>query len=365
MGYAVVTPVEQRLENILKQAVSLNATDIHIVPKSENAVILFRLTNKLIPQFTIYLDDSERLISYLKYQASMDIGEKRRPQNGSFSINIENKHLGLRLSTLPSAFSESLVIRILPHKEYLPFERLSLFPKTTRQLLSMIKFSHGMIILTGPTGSGKTTTLYSLLQHSTRFHGRHVITLEDPVEISNESLLQVQVNEKAGITYNSGLKAILRHDPDIIMVGEIRDSETAQIAVRAALTGHLVLTTMHTRNAKGALYRLLEFGVNWHELEQTLVAITAQRLVELICPLCNQEESQIVCTHREASRAAVYEILSGRALNGALQEIKGLKIDCQYPTLKQLISKGIALGYIKPTEYERWVFDGVTEKVDY
>ncbi|MCU9613862.1 competence type IV pilus ATPase ComGA [Caldibacillus lycopersici] len=352
-------------ETIIKQAVVSRATDIHILPKAEHSQVLFRLTYKLIPKINLTLEESERLISYLKFQASMDIGEKRRPQNGSFSIEVDKQIIGLRLSTLPSTYSESLVIRILPQEDYIPFHRLSLFPKSTRILLSMIKFSHGLIIFTGPTGSGKTTTLYSLLQHSTKFHGRNVITLEDPVEKSSEDLLQVQVNEKAGITYSTGLKAILRHDPDIIMVGEIRDSETAKIAVRASLTGHLVLTTMHTRNAKGALYRLMEFGVNWSEMEQTLVAITAQRLVEVLCPYCLSEDCPIYCSHHKENRAAVYEILYGSALQEALMELKGYTMQRKYPTLKQVISKGIALGFIKETEYERWVLDSAQETLEY
>ena len=169
--------------------------------------------------------------------------------------------------------------------------------------------------------------------------------------------MQVQVNEKAGITYSTGLKAILRHDPDIIMVGEIRDAETAKIALRAALTGHLVLSTMHTKNSKGALYRLLEFGANWHEMEQTLVGITAQRLVELICPFCLEGDCSPYCSRYRNNRAAVYEVLYGSALGEALMEVKGEKMKHKFPTLTNLISKGIALGFVKEKEYERWGID--------
>ncbi|WP_033828423.1 competence type IV pilus ATPase ComGA [Bacillus andreraoultii] len=353
----MLSSIEKRAKEIIEHAFSLHATDIHIIPKLKNTSIMFRLSHKLIPMMTIELDETERLISYMKFQAAMDIGEKRRPQNGSFQMNIFGQLVGLRLSTLPSIYSESLVIRLLPQETYIPFRHLSLFPKSTRLLLSMLKFSHGLIILTGPTGSGKTTTLYSLLQHSTKFLGRNVITLEDPVEKSNEELLQVQVNEKAGVTYSAGLKAILRHDPDIIMVGEIRDEETAEIAIRAALTGHLVLTTMHTKDAKGALYRLLEFGINWHEIEQTLVAVTAQRLVELICPYCLEGNCPIYCSHYKSGRTAVYEILYGRALKDSLLEAKGETVSAKYPTLSKLIAKGVALGFLKESEYERWVHE--------
>jgi len=159
------------------------------------------------------------------------------------------------------------------------------------------------------------------------------------------------------VTYAAGLKAILRHDPDIIMVGEIRDAETAKIAVRAALTGHLVLSTMHTRDAKGAVYRLREFGVNWLEVEQTLIAVTAQRLVELTCPFCEGECSPLCYTFGRWKRASVFELLSGRNLNTAMRAAKGEKLDTHYRTLKEVINKGIALGYIQESEYERLVYD--------
>ena len=186
---------------------------------------------------------------------------------------------------------------------------------------------------------------------------RNVITLEDPIEKENDLVLQVQVNEKAGVSYAAGLKAILRHDPDIIMVGEIRDAETATIAVRAALTGHLVLSTMHTRDAKGAIYRLIEFGVNAVEIEQTLVAVTAQRLVELTCPFCKGECTPYCYCYGRLKRASVFELLTGRALNAAMKESRGEEAIVQYRTLKEIITKGIALGYIKETEYDRWVLE--------
>ncbi|GKU81174.1 hypothetical protein NCCP28_05700 [Niallia sp. NCCP-28] len=181
--------------------------------------------------------------------------------------------------------------------------------------------------------------------------------MEDPIEKPQENVLQIQVNEKAGITYSTGLKAILRHDPDIIMVGEIRDGETAETAIRASLTGHLVITTMHTRDAKGAIGRLLEFGIQKQEIEQTLIAVTAQRLVELVCPFCVGECSPYCFSVSERlKRASVFEIITGKTIMGILKgEPQGKeKI---YKTLAQNINKGIALGFIKEEEYERWVFD--------
>lgn len=358
--FPIVSATEILANRIISDAVKNQATDIHILPRRKDTLIQFRLTTKLVPRLSLPKEECDRLISHFKFSANMDIGERRRPQNGAIVWELNGEPLGLRLSTLPSNGRESLVIRLLPQQEQIPFYQLSLFPLMTRKLLALLKHAHGLIILTGPTGSGKSTTLYSLLNETAHMFQRNVITLEDPIEKNYDSVLQVQVNEKAGITYATGLKAILRHDPDIIMVGEIRDSETAKIAVRAALTGHLVLSTMHTRDAKGAVYRLHEFGVNWLEVEQTLIAVTAQRLVELTCPFCEDKCSRFCNSYGRWKRASVFELLSGRNLSLVLKEAKGNKVNMNYRTLKNVIRKGIALGYIKETEYERLVYDETT-----
>lgn len=349
--------IEHLADRIVSDAVRNQASDIHIIPRQTDTLIQLRMNNNIIPRLYLPKDECDRLVSHFKFMANMDIGEKRRPQSGSFVSYVNSRAINLRLSTLPSNYSESLVIRLLPQQEQIPFYQISLFPSMTRKLLALLKHAHGLIIITGPTGSGKTSTLYSLLNETSHLFHRNIITLEDPIEKNYEGVLQVQVNEKAGITYATGLKAILRHDPDIIMVGEIRDAETAQIAVRAALTGHLVLSTMHTRDAKGAVYRLHEFGVNWLEVEQTIVAITAQRLVELTCPFCQGECSPFCHSTGRWKRASVFEMLSGKKLNGILREAKGEPVSVKYQTLKDVIRKGIALGYIKENEYERWVCD--------
>lgn len=349
--------IEKIAESIIHRAVSANATDVHIVIKNGYTHISFRIAYQLKPHLKIPAEQGERLIAHFKFIASMDIGEKRKPQNGSYFMEINGKSIGLRLSTLPSNFSESLVIRILPQDDFIPIEKLTLYPAESKKLLALLKFAHGLIIFTGPTGSGKTTTLYTLLKHTSSFFHRNVVTLEDPIEKRNEDILQVQVNEKAGINYSTGLKAILRHDPDIIMVGEIRDSETAKIAVRAALTGHLVLTTMHTKNSIGAIYRLLEFGVKWSDIQQTLIAVTAQRLVELSCSIC-LETCLDHCLFNKGGRAAVYELLTGKDLKNVLLHVKGENVPFTFTkTLKQAIRKGIALGFIREEEYYRWVMD--------
>ena len=353
-----MSSIEQLADRVITDAVRNNATDIHFLPRKNDTLIQLRIGNKILTQFHIPKSECDRLISHFKFTASMDIGEKRRPQSGSFSYNVDGNVIGLRLSTLPASNSESLVIRLLPQQQQIPFFQLSLFPVMTRKLVALLKHAHGLVIFTGPTGSGKTTTLYSLLNETSHLLHRNVITLEDPIEKNSETVLQVQVNEKAGISYKTGLKAILRHDPDIIMVGEIRDAETAQIAVRAALTGHLVLSTLHTRDAKGAIFRLKEFGVNWLEIEQTLVAVTAQRLVELTCPYCHEECSPYCFSSGRWKRASVIELLNGNALTAVFKEVKGEQTPnaSPYKSLKDYISKGIALGYIKKDEYKRWVY---------
>lgn len=344
--------IEKLADELIKDAVRHRATDIHFIPRKEGLLVQMRIGNKLLPRMSLGAEQSERIISHFKFTASMDIGERRRPQSGSFSMNVDKQMVSLRLSTLPANQKESLVIRILPQMDETPFCQISLFPKMTAKLLSLLRKSSGLMILTGPTGSGKTTALHALLSEGNRLLKRNIIALEDPVEKENNIVLQVQVNEKAGISYAAGLKAILRHDPDIIMVGEIRDSETAKIAVRASLTGHLVLTTMHTKDAKGAVYRLREFGIGKAEIEQTLTAVTAQRLVELTCPYCQNGCSPFCFSYNRRKRAVVFELLSGNAL---LDVIRGKKEKLKEP-LEKAIRKGIALGYIVESEYDRWVF---------
>lgn len=348
--------IELLSERLIEEACSLHASDIHIVPKDKDAMIQYRIDDDLIEKQTMRKEVCERIISHFKFLASMDIGERRRPQNGSLSLNTTNVNVHLRLSTLPTIFEESLVIRILPQEKIPSLDQISLFPSTTRKLLSLLNHSHGLMIFTGPTGSGKTTTLYSLIHYAKLHFKRNIITLEDPVETKSSEVLQVQVNEKAGITYAAGLKAILRHDPDIIMVGEIRDSETAKIAIRASLTGHLVLSTMHTRDAKGAIYRLLEFDVSLSEIEQTLIAISAQRLVQLKCPFCEGECSTFCRKMRKKRRLSIYELLYGKNLSAVINEAKGEDSLYHYPKIKDVIRKGIALGYLYPQSYDRWVY---------
>ncbi|VEF47806.1 type II secretion system protein E [Bacillus freudenreichii] len=351
--------IERTADLLITQAVQLNASDVHITPRRHDYHIKFRLNGQLTHHKNLPPIAGERLISHLKFMASMDIGEKRKPQSGSWQTYCQNTFVALRISTLPSTLSkESLVIRIFPQNNSFSLETMALFPKSMAKLTSLMSHSHGMIIFTGPTGSGKSSTIYSLAEYCASQLNLNIITLEDPVERQSDRFIQMQVNEKAGITYETGLKAILRHDPDMIFVGEIRDAETAEIAVRAAMTGHLVLTSMHTKNGEGAVYRLLEFGIMPLEIEQTLIGVTAQRLVSLLCPFCGTSCSKY-CNGSLIKRAAIFEILEGRRLERVIQMARksaGSKLFDHAYSLRRLIRKGIALGYIADEEYRRWIF---------
>ncbi|MDA7026956.1 competence type IV pilus ATPase ComGA [Bacillus sp. CLL-7-23] len=341
---------------LIEEACRMKASDIHIVPGEKEAVIRFRIDDELFNIERMTRKECSRLISHFKFLSSMDIGERRQPQSGALSFVVKSKPVHLRMSTLPTIHEESLVIRILPKEKTPSLRRLSLFPNAAITLLSFLKHAHGLMILSGPTGSGKTTTLYSLIDHAKQHFNRNIITLEDPIESRSSGVLQVQVNEKAGMTYSVGLKAVLRHDPDMIIVGEIRDAETAKLAVRAALTGHLVLSSMHAKNAKGTIYRLLELGVNITELEQTLIAVSAQRLVNLVCPFCGDNCSLYCKLSRRVRRASIFELLYGKNLNFCIREAKGEYLNNCSEKLTSLIRKGIALGYLPAETYDRWVY---------
>lgn len=347
-----MSDVEKTGDRLLREAVLLRASDIHIVPEAKKSAILFRLDNQLLNRETIRSGFSEKLVSHFKFLAGMDIGERRKPQNGSFQLVIEQTSVNFRLSTLPTLYQESLVIRILPQEKMLPLQRLSLFEQQAKILQQVMKRQHGLFVLTGPTGSGKTTTLYSMIHEARVLYNRNIITLEDPIEKRSEGVLQVQINEKAGITYQTGLKAALRHDPDVIMVGEIRDPETAKIAITAAMTGHLVISTMHTKSANSALYRLTDLGVSPKDLRETLTMVAAQRLVDLACPFCEKGCSKHCRVMKKVRRLAIFEILDGVALQNAFMELDGLKVPSFRPTLQDILNKGIALGYVSQPDDE-------------
>lgn len=295
------------VEQLLEKAVRVHATDIHFHPAEKETSIHFRILGKRMYESTIPTFQYEHLLTYFKFTAGMDIDESRKPQDGSILRDFTN--LGkftLRLSTLPLPTLESLVIRILPQEEILSLDELFLFPNQFRSLLDMTDEKSGVILITGPTGSGKTTTLYALLNSLNKNKSYQTITLEDPIEKRLEGVIQVQINEQAGITYHTGLKAALRHDPDILMVGELRDEATARFAFQAALTGHLILSTLHAKNTIGTVHRLLDLGINKQDLLQSLLAVAGIELIPII-------------QKGEIRRAAIMEILYGNHLEHVIR----------------------------------------------
>ncbi len=333
-----------------------DASDIHFQPKKNVVRIQFRVRGDIQQHDEISQQLYLRILSHFKFQANMDIGEKRRPQNGSLSRTFKNRQLNVRLSTLPTPYSESLVLRLLPQENNTNFPDLFLFPHSAFPLTAFILQNAGCLIITGPTGCGKTTTIYSLLQVAIAKSNRRVITIEDPVEKVNDAFIQMEVNEKAGLTFAEGFKASLRHDPDIIMIGEIRDVETAKIAINAALSGHLIITTMHAKNTLGALYRLIEFGIPISDLKQTITAIATQTLVNTICQSCGSDCDPPCADNDDKRRLALIELLSDEDLNATLNFIQNKTISVpNYRTLEDEINKAIRLGFLPKTFNKVWI----------
>jgi len=288
-GMAEEAPVVRIVNSMLAQAVRQGASDIHISPESSAAQIRFRIDGRLqevpSPPKSMLLP----IISRVKILANMDIAIAMVPQDGRFSVKTENKEINVRVSSLPTIYGENIVMRLLDMGAtlHLALERLGMTQDDINKISEVIEKPYGMILSTGPTGSGKTTSLYSIIKKINK-PDINIITLEDPVEYRVDKIRQVQLNVKAGMTFASGLRAILRQDPDVIMVGEIRDKETAEIAVRAALTGHRVLSTVHTNDSAGAITRLIEMGIEPFLVSSVLLVSFAQRLIRTICPYCKE-----------------------------------------------------------------------------
>ncbi|OAI03032.1 MSHA biogenesis protein MshE [Methylomonas methanica] len=281
-------PVVKLLQSIFEDAVQTNASDIHIEPDENVLRIRQRVDGVLNEQVLDNINIAPALMVRLKLMCGLNISEKRLPQDGRFSIRVKNKALDVRLSTLPIQSGESVVMRILDQsKGLLDLELLGMPAELLSRFKSHIRNPHGLILVTGPTGSGKTTTLYAALS-SVNYPQTKIITAEDPVEYSLPRINQAQVNDKIGLTFASVLRSALRQDPDVILVGEIRDRETAEIAVRASITGHLVFSTLHTNGAVETATRLLDMGIEGYILASALKVIVAQRLVRKICDRCAQ-----------------------------------------------------------------------------
>jgi len=279
-----------RLSNqIILKAVSLRASDIHVEPQEKNCTIRFRIDGVLQKIKDVPKTVQRLLISRYKIMGGMDITESRLPQDGRSSINFRNRAIDLRLASIPTVFGENITIRILDKDESIfDLKKAGMTDDDIPKYLKMISLPHGSIIITGPTGSGKTTTLYASLNKIASIK-KKIFTIEDPVEYRFPTVMQVQVNPKIDMSFSKGLRAFLRSDPDVILVGEIRDLETAKIAMEASITGHLVLTTLHTNDAPSSLTRLKEMGVDPYVISAAVSCIVAQRLVRLLCTNCKKE----------------------------------------------------------------------------
>lgn len=292
-------PVIRLLNAILSEAIQVGASDIHIEPFEKKLAVRFRIDGMLREILTPPAETGSYLISRIKVMARLDIAEKRLPQDGRISLKLGGRNVDVRVSTLPASFGERVVMRVLDKNTIrLELGELGLAPGIKSTLSGLLQHPHGILLVTGPTGSGKSTTLYASLSEIDRKE-KNILTVEDPVEYELEGIGQTQVNARVDMTFARGLRAILRQDPDVVMIGEIRDSETAQIAVQASLTGHLVLSTLHTNTALGAVERLRDMGVEPFLLASSLSGVLAQRLVRRLCLAC-REKTPLTPAERQA-----------------------------------------------------------------
>lgn len=299
----------QYATRLLEEAINSRASDIHIEPREEELCIRQRVDGFLISVDSLPREDMYPLVSRIKVMGHLDIGEKRLPQDGALTVTHRGERVDVRISSMPTLHGEKLVLRLLRNRpERMTLSELGMGEEEKNRLEGVIRRPGGLVLVTGPTGSGKTTTLYAILQDLNR-EELNLVTLEDPIEFQLSGVNQIQVNPKAGLTFARGLRAVLRQDPNIIMVGEIRDEETADIAIRAALTGHLVLSSLHTVDACSSVTRLLDMGVAPYRIASALTGVVAQRLVRLICRECKGKGCEDCRQIGYRNRTGVFEVL--------------------------------------------------------
>lgn len=289
-GYTNKIEKKNFLDQLIFEAIELKASDIHVEKFEQKARVRFRINGHLVERFNVNLDDYPELVNKVKITANLDIAEKRLPQDGRINFNKDTVSLDLRVSVLPTLYGEKVVLRLLEKNATgIQISALGLSERELEVYQEATSKPNGLVLISGPTGSGKTTTLYATLKELNK-EDVNIVTVEDPVEYTLPGINQVQLNEKIGLGFPQALRTFLRQDPDIVMVGEIRDTETAQMATRAALTGHLVFSTVHTNSALGIFNRLVEMGVSEYLLADTLNAGVAQRLVRTLCDSCKHEK---------------------------------------------------------------------------
>lgn len=342
-GYRNKSPVADFIDCLLENAYKLQASDIHLEPQEKYLQIRYRIDGKLILIYKASNKISNFLISYLKLISNLDIAEKRLPQDGKFIFSAQN--IDIRISTIPVLFGEKVVLRLLGNKEnLLNLNQMGFSKMNLKYFKDMISASSGLIVITGPVNSGKSTLLYASLNYLNRLD-TNIITIEDPVELNLEGINQMQVNQKAGMDFAVALKASLRQDPDIVMIGEIRDEVVAKQAITTALTGHLVLTTLHTKNALGVPARLIDLGVSPVMLSIALLGMTSQRLVRKICPKCK--------ISYKPSENSLEALLLGKDFYLGMDLYKGE--GCKYCNYTGFLGQIALQEILRPTEKMRYL----------
>lgn len=342
-GYRNKSPVADFIDCLLENAYKLQASDIHLEPQEKYLQIRYRIDGKLILIYKVSSKINNFLISYLKLISNLDIAEKRLPQDGKFIFSAQN--IDIRISTIPVLFGEKVVLRLLGNKEnLLNLNQMGFSKMNLKYFKDMISASSGLIVITGPVNSGKSTLLYASLNYLNRLD-TNIITIEDPVELNLEGINQMQINQKAGMDFAVALRASLRQDPDIVMIGEIRDEVVAKQAITTALTGHLVLTTLHTKNALGVPARLIDLGVSPVMLSIALLGMTSQRLVRKICPKCK--------VSYKPSENSLEALLLGKDFYLGMDLYKGE--GCKYCNYTGFLGQIALQEILRPTEKMRYL----------
>jgi len=365
------TPVIRLVNMILFEALRRRASDIHVHPMEQRLVIRYRVDGMLADAFTPPLSLAPAISSRLKVMTELDIANRHSPQDGHSSVRVGNRKIDIRLSVIPTVYGERVVLRLLDQSQtQLSLDDVGMTPTMQNELLELVRKSNGIILVTGPTGSGKTTTLYGGLGKVDRT-SRNVMTIEDPVEYHLEGISQTQVNVKRGVTFAAGLRSLLRQDPDVILVGEIRDKETAQLAVQASLTGHLVLSTLHTNDAPSSIARLQDIGVETYLITSTLLGVLGQRLLRRTCQTCKGKGTGSGLRGRcekclgsgYYGRIAVYELMK---MNDTLRKLIAQGGDAitlaetarslGFKTMVEDAMEKVALGLTDKSEVERVLY---------
>lgn len=342
-GYRNKSPVADFIDCLLENAYKLQASDIHLEPQEKYLQIRYRIDGKLILIYKASSKINNFLISYLKLISNLDIAEKRLPQDGKFIFSAQN--IDIRISTIPVLFGEKVVLRLLGNKEnLLNLNQMGFSKMNLKYFKDMISASSGLIVITGPVNSGKSTLLYASLNYLNRLD-TNIITIEDPIELNLEGINQMQINQKAGMDFAVALRASLRQDPDIVMIGEIRDEVVAKQAITTALTGHLVLTTLHTKNALGVPARLIDLGVSPVMLSIALLGMTSQRLVRKICPKCK--------ISYKPSENSLEALLLGKDFYLGMDLYKGK--GCKYCNYTGFLGQIALQEILRPTEKMRYL----------